>query len=421
MQKLVFESYNINHIEDKLNNPIYTGNPLGFANQLRSIRGYDPMHLSAVFAGVQRISNALGSMPWEIKAYDESDISKSHWFNSLFDTCLQTQFLFTKNIIKDVITQGNGYALIHRNGDKPVGLTYLPAGTCSPQINLTNNTVEYHVSFNGRMIGKYKASDVIHVFVNSVDGWSGISLFNYADKSIKLSAYTEKAALDYYGSGLRYIGILSTDAPKISPKQREELRQSYLSGINSENGIAILEQGMKFSPMSNSAKDAELIDTRQYNVQEMARWLTMAPTILGDFSHNIYGTIEAGSIDFITNCCGPYVTAFEQELNRKLLTPQERKKFYISLNEEVLIKSDRTTYASYISTLLDKGVISINEARKMINMHEIEDGDVYILPYQGQKDSNGNIIPSYNNSNQGNNQNTDKNIDTKPDEKSTDN
>lgn len=419
MQKILFESYTIE--KEIVSNPCP---PLGFENSLMSLVGYtDPMRLSAVFSGLQRITNAMGMMPWELKPFHDTDIPPRHWFYTLFDNCLQTQFLFTKNIIKDVIAHGNGYALIQRDDmQHPINLVYLPFGTCAAEIDTIHNKMIYRVAYNN-LSKIYEAKDIIHVVVNSNDGLLGKSLFDYADKSVKLTAYTEKAALQYFGSGMRLTGILSTDTPRLTDKQREEIRSNYLKGINSESGTAVLEAGMRFEQLSNNAKDAQLIDTRQYNVQEWARWYTMAPTVLGDFSHNIYGTIEAGSIDFVQNTCGPYVISLEQELNRKLLSISERKKFYISLNQDILIKSDRQTYANYISTFLDKGILSKNEAREMIGMPRIENGDSFILPYSGQQDSNGNITPSYNNSKQGNNANQNTNIENdKPkNEERTDN
>lgn len=408
MQKLVFESYTLANANDNVQNPCYEKKPLGFAEQLMSLNGYDPMSLSAVFAATQRISNALGMMPWELKSYDDTEIPKDHWFNSLFNNCLQTQFNFTKNIIRDTICFGNGYALIVRDNKKrPINLVYLPNGVVSPIIDTLQGTITYNVSYSGRLVKSVKSEDIIHVFVNSSDGLIGKSLFDFANNTIKLASYTEKAAMNYFGSGMRMVGILSTDAPRLKPDQREEIRNNYLAGINSERGIAVLEAGMRFEQLSNNAKDAQLIDARQYNVQEIARYYNIAPTELGDFSHNIYGTIEAGSLAFITNAAGPYDTAFTQEINRKLLTKEDKLKYYISLNEDVLVKSDRSTYATYISTFLDKGVISINEARKMIGMPRIENGDEYIIPYSGTTNN-----PSYNNSNQ-----LDKNINTqKPNE-----
>lgn len=394
MQKILFESYTIE--SNNVQNPCP---PLGFENPLMSLVGYnDPMRLSAVFSGLQRITNALGMMPWELKTFQDTDIPPRHWFYTLFDNCLQTQFLFTKNLIKDVIAYGNGYALIQRDDmQHPVNLVYLPFGTCAAEIDTIHNKIIYRVAYNN-LSKIYEAKDIIHVVVNSNDGLLGKSLFDYADKSVKLTAYTEKAALQYFGSGMRLTGILSTDTPRLTDKQREEIRNNYLKGINSESGTAVLEAGMRFEQLSNNAKDAQLIDTRQYNVQEWARWYTMAPTVLGDFSHNIYGTIEAGSIDFVQNTCGPYVISLEQELNRKLLSISERKKFYISLNEDVLIKSDRQTYANYISTFLEKGILSKNEARDMIGLPRIENGDEFIIPYSGTTQQN-----SYNNANQNTN------------------
>lgn len=394
MQHILFESYTIE--SNNVQNPCP---PLGFENPLMSLVGYnDPMRLSAVFSGLQRITNALGMMPWELKTFQDTDIPPRHWFYTLFDNCLQTQFLFTKNLIKDVIAYGNGYALIQRDDmQHPVNLVYLPFGTCAAEIDTIHNKIIYRVAYNN-LSKIYEAKDIIHVVVNSNDGLLGKSLFDYADKSVKLTAYTEKAALQYFGSGMRLTGILSTDTPRLTDKQREEIRNNYLKGINSESGTAVLEAGMRFEQLSNNAKDAQLIDTRQYNVQEWARWYTMAPTVLGDFSHNIYGTIEAGSIDFVQNTCGPYVISFEQELNRKLLSISERKKFYISLNEDVLIKSDRQTYANYISTFLEKGILSKNEARDMIGLPRIENGDEFIIPYSGTTQQN-----SYNNANQNTN------------------
>lgn len=396
MQKLVFESYTLAHADDNVQNPCYEKRPLGFAAQLMSLNGYDPMSLSPVFSATQRISNALGMMPIELKSYDDTEIPKDYWFNHLFDNCLQTPFNFIKNIIKDTICFGNGYALIVRdNKKKPVNLVYLPSGVVSPIIDTLQGKIVYNVSYSGKLVKAVKSEDIIHVFINSSDGLIGKSLFDFANKTIKLASYTEKAAMNYFGSGMRLTGVLSTDAPRLKQDQREEIRNNYLAGIESERGIAVLEAGMRFEQLSNNAKDAQLIDSRQYNVQEIARYFTIAPTEIGDFSHNIYGTIEAGSLAFITNAAGPYVVAFEQELTRKLLSVEERKKFYISLNEDVLVKSDRQTYATYISTFLDKGVISINDARKMIGLPRIEDGDSYIIPYSGTTQN-----PSYNNSNQ---------------------
>lgn len=393
MQKLVFESYTLAHADDNVQNPCYQ--PLGFINKLLSATG-DPMSLSPVFAATQRISNAIGMLPWELKTYEDEEIPDSHWFYHLFDNCIQTQFIFTKNLIKDVITEGNGYALIIRGKNNvPESLVYLPPGSCSPIIDSTNMRLVYNVSFNGKLTNKYQPKDIIHVFMDSKDGIMGKALLDFANKSIKLASYTDKAAIDYYQSGMRITGVLSTDAPRLTDKQREDIRKSYLAGLESSNGIAVLEGNMHFENMSNNAKDAALIESRTYNVNDIARYYNISPVLLGNLEHTQYGSIEQASLDFVTNTLSSWLTMLEEELNRKLLSVDERKKYYIDLDEDILVKSDRSTYATYISTFLDKGVISINEARKMIGLYKIKDGDSYIIPYSGTTQN-----PSYNNSQQ---------------------
>ena len=415
--KLLFESYSNAYVEKDTSLCNQLSTSLGFAQQLKSLAGYDPMSLSPVFAATQRLTNAIGMMPWELKAYEEQTIPPRHYFYHLFDDCIQTQFMFMKNIIKDIITNGNGYALIVRDPEtaKPKSLIYLPAGTCSPIYYQNTGKLYYNIPlYNAKRM--FEPLEVLHFFMDSKDGIEGRPLLDFADKSIKLAGYTEKAALDYFGSGMRLTGVLSTDAPRLTDKQREEIRKNYLAGIESENGIAVLEANMRFEQLSNNARDSQLIDSRLYNVSEIARFFNINPTLLGDLSHNLYGSIEAAGLDFVTNTLAPWVKMIEDELNRKLIMPNERNKFYISLNEDVIIKSDRNSYATYLSTLIKTGLLSINEGREMLGLPKIEDGDKYVIPYSGTTED-----PSYNNKNQLNQQQLKTNIDNnKEDEKSSD-
>ena len=402
----IFESYNC-YIEKDTSVCHQLNTALGFANQLKSLAGYDPMSLSPVFAATQRITNAIGMMPLELKSYEDYDIPPRHYFYHLFDDCLQTQFMFIKNIVKDVIVYGNGYALIVRDQEtaKPKSLIYLPPGTCSPIYYQNTGKLYYNIPlYDAKKM--YEPLEVLHFFMDSKDGIEGRVLLEFAHNAIKLAAYTEKAAMDYFGSGMRLTGILSTDAPRLTDKQREEIRKNYIAGIESTTGISVLEAGMRFEQLSNNARDSQLIDSRLYNVQEIGRFFNISPVLLGDLSKTQYGSVESAGLDFVSNTLAPWIKMIEDELNRKLIMPNERNKFYISLNEDVLIKSDRNSFASYLTTLLSNGIISVNEAREKLGLSKIENGDVYTIPYSGQKDSDGNITPSYNNNKQAINNNS---------------
>lgn len=401
---MIFESYNA-YIEKDTSYCNQLTTSLGFANKLKSLAGYDPMSLSSVFAATQRITNAIAQMPWELKTFEDINISKNHYFYHLFDNCLQTRFMFIKNIVKDIITNGNGYALIVRDPEtaKPKSLVYLPQGTCSPVYYQSTGKLYYNIPlYNAKRM--FEPLEVLHFFMDSQDGIEGRPLLDFARHTIELAGYVEKAAMDYYGSGMRLTGVLSTDSPRLNDKQREEIRKNYLAGIESENGIAVLENGMRFEQLSNNAKDAALIDSRLFNVQEIGRFFNISPVLLGDLNHTQYGSIEQATTDFVATTLAPWVKMIEEELNRKLIMPNQKDKYYIDLDEDVLIKSDRTSYASYLDTFVKMGAISINEVRVKLGLKPIgPEGDKFVIPYSGTTQDN-----SYNNANQNNNQNIDK-------------
>ena len=379
--KIILESTSITEQHEiDVNNPCYR---LGFAHQLMNLAGYDPMHLSAVFAATQRISSSMGMLPWTICTYNEgTKIPDSFYADHLFDNCIQTKFMFMKNMIKDVIITGNAYALIERDETgKPKNLIYLMPGMCTVEYDSTHTHVYYRIPMLRQ--GLVEPVDVIHFFMDSADGIQGRALLDFANKSIRLAGYTEKASMSYFATGMRASGILTTNAPRLNDEQRKKIRDSYLAGTMAEGGIAVLEAGMTFSQMTNNARDSQLLDARQFNVQEIARYFNMLPQNIGDMTHLQYNTIEMTDLDFTSHTLGPWIEMAECELNRKLILPRDKSKYYINLDTDKLVKSDRNSYASYLSTLASKGFISINEGREMLGLPKIKNGDVYVLPYSG--------------------------------------
>lgn len=375
---------------------------LGFAFKKYAISSYKNTEISTVFEAIEKISNGIAKMPWLIKSYDGSEVSDDLYLNHLFDNCIQTRFIFIKNLVHDVLIYGNAYAYIKRDKQGvPVNLIYLAPGQCSLQQALYESKGEILYNVTSQFINGYvEPCDIIHLIMMSENGVNGFSIVNFANKSINLSKYTEKAATDYYGNRLRMTGFISTDAPKLNAKQRKDIKDAYTEGMDSD-GISVLEGGMKFNPISNNAKDSSLIEARLYNVQEIARYFSMMPTELGDLSHSSYSTLEQSQTDFVVNTLEAYVISLEEEINRKLVLPKDKSKYYIDLDEDIIIKSDRQSYANYLSSLVKGGIITINEARELLGYHPVSGGDKNIIPFT---DVNQNDISNKNNAE------TDKNI-----------
>lgn len=380
---------------------------IGLLNRLLNLKDFDAMKQSAFFSAVNLISNSIASMRWKVKGYDgENEVPEDFYVDHLFDGVNVGHFLTIKNIITDVILHGNGFCYIHRNakGDAE-SLEYLPFGQCTIFYNSVTGVLLYSAP---RISKKYiEPINILHFRMLTVDGIEGKPLTVFANNTIKLNGSSEKAALDYFGNGMTVQGVLSTDAPRLTKEQRQTIRQAWAeSQLGSGSGLAVLENGMKYSPVSSNSKDAELLESRAYNVSEIARYFNILPTMLGDLSKTAYNTIEQSELQFVLNTLTPYVSMLEEELNRKLISFKDKKKFYIDVLEEDLVRSDKQTEVSTLITLREKGIVSINEVRIKLGYPPVEGGDELHALYT---DVNQNKVNQDNTSDKENE--TNKNID----------
>ena len=381
---------------------------IGLLQKLLNLKGYGALSQSPFFAAINLISSSIGQMHWETKCKNDGEVPPLFYADKVFDDCLLTQFMLVKNLIKDSLLYGNGFAYIHRDTKgTPTGLEYLPFGDCNIVYNKANNTLFYQVPRITKSL--VEPVNIIHVCMHSANGIEGKSLLSFATNTIKLSGNAEKAASDFFGGGMTVHGILSTESPRLTKEQRESIRTAWNeSQIGTGTGIAVLESGMKYQQISSNSKDAQLLETRLFNIQEVARWFNISPVLLGDLSKTSYNNLEQAQLQLVTNTLAPYVIMLEQEINRKLILPKDKVKYYIDVVEEDIIKQDKQSQVNYLSTLVDKGIITRNEARKQLGYSPVEGGDDLTIAYSD---------PNQNKINQDNNQNNqEKNTQNNEDE-----
>ena len=354
---------------------------IGLLQKLLNLKGYGALSQSPFFAAINLISSSIGSMHWQVKCKDDGDVPPFFYADKVFDDCLLTQFMLVKNLIKDVLLYGNGYAYIHRdNKGVPLSLEYLPFGECNIVYNKANNTLFYQVPKLTKSL--VEPINIIHVVMHSANGIEGKSILSFATNTVKLAGNAEKAASDFFGGGMTVHGILSTESPRLTKDQRESIRTAWNeSQIGTGTGIAVLESGMKYQQISSNSKDAQLLETRLFNIQEVSRWFNISPVLLGDLSKTSYNNLEQAQLQFVTNTLAPYVLMLEQEINRKLILPKDKNKYYIDVVEEDIIKQDKQSQVNYLSTLVDKGIITRNEARKQLGYSPVEGGDELMISY----------------------------------------
>lgn len=378
----------------------------------------DAVSLSAVFSAIEIISNTVAELPINVKTQVENKVSivKDHPLYGVFNSGLLTKFMLVKMMISDMLLYGNGFAYIKRSSDgSPIELIYLPKGKCTVFYNSQIRKLYYHAP--SVQSGAIEPINMLHFVKNSKNGVEGIGVLKYADNTIKLAGYTEKAARDYFSSGCHVSGILKTTNPSITlnEQKRNAIRDAWRQGHGKDGtGMAIIEGGMEYQPISSNSKDAQLLESRLFNLQDIARFFNINPVLLGDLSHSSYSTIEASLLEFVTHTLFPYITLVENELTRKLIKPSE-KNLYIDLDEAYIIKSDKSSEATYLNTLVSGGIMTTNEARYQLGLNPVDGGDKLVIPYTKIDDNTigeqGNKADDKSNTDN-NNDNTNTNINT---------
>ena len=361
--------------------PSVVTNIFGSSLNYSRFNALNPLLISAVYSGIELISNSLALMPINVKQIkeDAATVIPNHNISSMFTHLKMSKFIFIKKLVWDMLLNGNGFAYIKRDkSGNPVDLIYLEPGAVNVISYPANNQLYYMVAGYDDIPNTVFPEDMIHLYKNTNDGYTGVSLLKYAAQSLRISSYTEQSDEDNFVGGTYIKGILKFAGYR-SDEQKENARQAWneVHGTG-RSGLAVMDNECDFIPVQQSANEAQLLETRQFNITEVARYLNMNPVLLQDLTHSSYNTIEAANIEFVEHTLMPYVSIFENEFNRKLIIKTD---IFIDFDETVLLNGDKTTMANYITTLSRNGVITVNEGRDILKLNHIKGGDALIIPF----------------------------------------
>ena len=215
------------------------------------------------------------------------------------------------------------------------------------------------------------------------DGKKGKSVLKMQQDTIGLSLGANVTAASYFGNSAQVAGVLKTDQT-LTTEQIQRLRNSWnqrYQGPYSSNKTAILENGLDFKPISISANDKQLLQSRQFQVEEIARIFRVPLSLIGHLEKSAnYNSIEALSTDFVRYTLMPYLVMIEQEMEIKLFRENEFESYEIKFDTKGLLRGDSTARASYYREMTQIGALSINEVRQAEKLNKIEDGDKHYFP-----------------------------------------
>lgn len=357
--------------------------------------------LSAFFSATNLISNSIALMPVSENQLNDNKrtVVENSNITPLFYNMFLTKFNVFKKIVEDVILKGNAYLYINRDeAGHPKSLTYLRPSQVAIQYNELTQDLYYLVTSSNK-VSKKKIldKDMCHFVMHSNDGVNGLSIISYATRTIDSANATEQSAKQFFDSGCSINGIVRLKNPIVSDKQRNDIRQNWsqIHGGDNCSGVCVLSGVEDFTPITSDPNKSQMLETRRFNITEVARWFNINPILLGDLSHTAYNDIEAANIEFVQHTLLPWIEMLQNELTRKLIV---NKKRYIDLDENVLLKSNKTNMANYCKTLVTGGIMTPNEARAQLGLNPMDGCDRLIIAYSKIDD---NTINTNNNKSEG--------------------
>lgn len=346
------------------------------------------MNVSAVYRATEIISDSVAILPIQVRIDNSThkETMSQHPLNIVFKDGLHTlnKYTFIKLLVQSILLRGNGFAYIERADDGTVtGLRYLESGDVQIHYNKQKDELWYTC---GLFPKKIEPVNMLHLVKNSYDGVNGISVISYANRAITLANNTENSAKNFFTNGCNLSGVLTVQG-QLTQQQKVDIRNSWNQAYNDGgNGLAVLQGNMSYQPIQLSASDSQMLESRAFNVQDIARFFGISPVLLGDLSHASYNTIEALQQDFLIHTLQPYITLIEEEFTKKLLKPSESN-LSINLDETAIIKTNKQSMAAYYNTLLSSGVLCVNEVRKELGYSPVDGGDKHLIAYTKIEDN----------------------------------
>lgn len=330
----------------------------------------------AYWSGVNLISNAIAKLPRKVyRKTEEGDREERpdhpvSWLVHVEPNEYTVPLVFWRTLMGHVLTWGNGYAEIERDkANRPIGLWIIQPDRIEPVVE--GGTLFYR--YQGAR--KLSPADVFHVPGLGFDGIKGYSVVQMAKQSLGLGMAAERYGATFFGNGAMP-GMTLEHPGQLGEVAQKRLRESWNAmhqGPDKAHRLAILEEGMKANPLSIPAKDAQLIETREVQVLDVARWLNINPAMLGyKTAERPGGNYEAGRLDFLDNTLDPWLVAIEQECNRKLISTTQRGTYYVEHSRNAVLRTDARTRAEVQKMYVDMGALDAEYVAKMENFPKPE-------------------------------------------------
>ncbi|MDP0489294.1 MAG: phage portal protein [Fusobacterium sp. JB020] len=359
------------------------------------------MQMTAVYSCVRILSEAIAGLPLHLYSYGENNNTLKAVEHPLYfllhdePNPEMTSFIFRETLMTHLLLWGNAYAQIIRNGKGEVIALYplMPDRMVVDRDKYGNLYYQYTKRDGDTNTLKgttviLDPSEVLHIPGLGFDGLVGYSPIAMAKNAIGMAIACEEFGASFFANGAAPSGVLEHPGSLKDPKRVRETWQGQFGGSSNTGKVAVLEEGMKYTPISISPEQAQFLETRKFQINEIARIFRVPPHMVGDLEKSSFSNIEQQSLEFVKYTLDPWVIRWEQSLSRILFNKEDKKKYFIKFNVEGLLRGDYQSRMNGYATARQNGWMSANDIRELENLNKISDedgGNLYLV--------NGNMLP----------------------------
>ena len=374
---------------------------MGGSTSGKAVTERSAMQMTAGYACVRILSEAIAELPLHLYRYNDTG-GKEKAIDHSLDHLLRDEpnpemssFVFRETLMTHLLLWGNAYAQIIRNGKGEVIALY-PLMPNKMAVDRDENGQLFYTytrsneeapTMEGSTV-KLKPSDVLHIPGLGFDGLVGYSPIAMAKNAIGMAIACEEYGAKFFANGAAPSGVLEHPGVIKDPAKVRESWNSTFGGSGNAGKVAVLEEGMKYTPISISPEQAQFLETRKFQINEIARIFRVPPHMVGDLEKSSFSNIEQQSLEFVKYTLDPWVIRWEQSLSRSLLSNGDKKTYFFKFNVEGLLRGDYASRMTGYATARQNGWMSANDIRELENLDRIpaeQGGDLYLI--------NGNMLP----------------------------
>ncbi len=374
---------------------------MGSSTSGKRVNERSAMQMTAVYSCVRILSEAVAGLPLHLYQYTDKSSKEKAVENPLYfllhdePNTEMTSFVFRETLMTHLLLWGNAYSQIIRNGKGEVMGLYplMPDRMTVNRDEKGQLYYEYMVSSDDAKTlkgGTVRLSpyDVLHIPGLGFDGLVGYSPIAMAKNAIGLAIAAEEYGSKFYANGATPSGILEYPGTVKEPDKVRESWNAGFGGSSNAHKIAVLEEGMKYTPISISPNEAQFLETRKFQINEIARIFRVPPHMVGDLEKSSFSNIEQQSLEFVKYTLEPWLVRWEQAMQRSLIPQDDKSKYFIKFNVDGLLRGDYRSRMQGYATARQNGWMSANDIRELENLDRIpaeDGGDLYLI--------NGNMMP----------------------------